>query len=145
MVERIPARSFGLSRAGADVILQSTPSSCAVICARVVFPSPGGPIKRRWSSGSSLWRAASIKVDRLFFTVVCPRKSFKSLGRRVASCSSESVFKSARTIDEKPSVLSELKSVIFFIISESPAIPQAGRKSVRRTDGTCILTMKVQL
>ena len=39
----IAARSPALSMAGPDVILISTPSSLAIMPARVVFPSPGGP------------------------------------------------------------------------------------------------------
>ena len=47
IVERMPAKSFGLSSAGAEVTLKSTPSSWAVIWASVVFPRPGGPINKR--------------------------------------------------------------------------------------------------
>ncbi len=39
----MPIISLGRSSAGADVILISTPHSFAIIFARVVFPSPGGP------------------------------------------------------------------------------------------------------
>ena len=39
----IAAKSPAFSMEGPDVILMSTPSSLAIIFARVVFPSPGGP------------------------------------------------------------------------------------------------------
>lgn len=42
---RMPARSFGLSNAGALVMRISDPISLAMIDAKVVFPNPGGPIR----------------------------------------------------------------------------------------------------
>ena len=38
-----PAKSPGLSKTGPLVTLKPTPISLAIICAKVVFPSPGGP------------------------------------------------------------------------------------------------------
>ena len=40
-----PAKSPGLSNTGPEVILMPTPISLAIICAKVVFPRPGGPCK----------------------------------------------------------------------------------------------------
>ncbi len=42
---KIPAKSFGLSRAGALVILISECISLAIIAANVVLPNPGGPTR----------------------------------------------------------------------------------------------------
>lgn len=55
---RMPARSPGLSSTGPEVVLKPTPSSLATMLERVVFPRPGGPWSRVWSSASPLMRAA---------------------------------------------------------------------------------------
>ena len=54
----------GFSIAGPDVIRMLTPISCAIMPARVVFPSPGGPCSSTWSRDSVRRRAASIKMLR---------------------------------------------------------------------------------
>ncbi len=73
----IAARSPALSIAGPLVILKLTPSSFAIISARQVFPSPGGPERMTWSSGSFLFFAELIKILRLSMIFSCPMKSEK--------------------------------------------------------------------
>ena len=53
-----PAKSFGLSSAGALVIRISACNSFAIIEAKVVLPSPGGPTRKVWSNASFLSFAA---------------------------------------------------------------------------------------
>ncbi len=43
---KIPAKSLGFSKIGPEVITILAPTSLATIAANVVFPSPGGPLKR---------------------------------------------------------------------------------------------------
>ena len=62
------AKSPGFSIAGPLVILRFTFISFAIIPARVVLPSPGGPYKRTWSRVSRLRFAASIKIERFSLT-----------------------------------------------------------------------------
>ena len=87
---RIPARSLGLSSAGALVIRISEPISLATIEASVVFPSPGGPIRNTWSRASPLSRAAVMKTPRFSLIFFCPWKSLRNLGLRMFSCASVS-------------------------------------------------------
>ena len=47
-----PTRSPGFSSTGPEVVRSCTPISRAISMASVVFPSPGGPKKRVWSSVS---------------------------------------------------------------------------------------------
>ena len=63
-----PARSPGLSSTGPLVILQETPNSFAIIFAKVVLPSPGGPCNKTWSKGSLRRVAACTKTSRLSTT-----------------------------------------------------------------------------
>ena len=88
-----PAKSPGLSKTGPEVILMPTPSSLAMICDRVVLPSPGGPYSRTWSRASLRLRAASTNILRLVNTLSCPLKESKDRGRRAlsTSCSSRAM------------------------------------------------------
>ena len=54
-----PVRSPFRSSAGPLVTCSPTPSSAATMYASEVFPSPGGPEKRQWSSASPRARAAA--------------------------------------------------------------------------------------
>ena len=56
------ARSPGFSRTGPVVVLIAAPISCAMMCASVVLPRPGGPEKRIWSTGSPRRFAASSAI-----------------------------------------------------------------------------------
>src|SRR5579871_1776269 len=68
-----------------------TPSSAAMMPARVVLPNPGGPYKSTWSIASPRLRAASIVMASCSFTLDWPAKSASRRGRRVASnCRSSS-------------------------------------------------------
>src|SRR5438270_205988 len=55
----IEARAPAWSMAGPLVVLMPTPSSLAMMLARVVLPSPGGPQRRTWSTCSPRRRAAA--------------------------------------------------------------------------------------
>ena len=77
---RMPARSPGLSRTGPEVILKPTPNSLAMMLLKVVFPSPGGPWSKVWSSGSPRYLAASTNTRRLSTTPCWPLKSSKRSG-----------------------------------------------------------------
>ena len=82
---RIPAKSPGLSNTGPLVILNPTPSSLAMMFESVVFPSPGGPCSKVWSSGSPRYFAASTNTSRFSTTFFCPLKSWNRNGRRAFS------------------------------------------------------------
>ena len=82
---RSPAKSPGLSNMGPEVTFMFTPSSFDIICASVVFPSPGGPWNSTWSSDSPLILAAATKILRLDTILSCPVKSCKSCGRIIPS------------------------------------------------------------
>ena len=81
-----PAKLPGLSKTGPEVILQFTPSSLAIICAKVVFPNPGGPCKSTWSKAPPLFLAAATKTSKLSNVFLCPAKSLKLCGRICSSC-----------------------------------------------------------
>jgi len=59
---RRAARSPAFSMVGPEVILMFTPISLAITDAIVVLPSPGGPARRTWSSGSPRIFAACMKT-----------------------------------------------------------------------------------
>ena len=79
------ARSPGRARTGPDVTRSPTPSSAATIPANDVFPRPGGPAKRRWSTAWPRCFAASRTIRRCSTRSGCPTNSSKFFGRRVAS------------------------------------------------------------
>ena len=60
MAARSPVRSM----AGPEVVCSLAPISLATTPASVVLPSPGGPEKITWSSGSFLVRAAWMRTRR---------------------------------------------------------------------------------
>ena len=64
------AKSPAFSMAGPDVILIFEFISFDIIFASVVFPSPGGPYNKTWSSGSPLFLAASIYIFKLSFILL---------------------------------------------------------------------------
>ena len=66
-------------------ILKPTPSSLAMMFESVVFPSPGGPCKSVWSSGSPRYFAASTNTRKFSTTFCCPLKSSKARGRKAFS------------------------------------------------------------
>src|SRR5690606_13349760 len=90
-LERMAARSPGRSRAGPEVICRVVPISAATIPASVVFPRPGGPERRMWSSDLPSARAASIEIHSLSLTRSWPMNSSRRRGRRVISISSSAV------------------------------------------------------
>ena len=67
-----------------------TPISTAMMLASVVLPSPGGPARRTWSSGSPRDLAASMKMPSCSRSIGCPTKAPSERGRseRSSSCSS---------------------------------------------------------
>ena len=67
MFVSIAAKSPDFSIMGAAVVLMFAPISTEIRLAMVVFPKPGGPKKRMWSSASALFLLASIKTFRFFF------------------------------------------------------------------------------
>src|SRR2546429_306637 len=81
----MPTRSPGRSSTGPEVVRMFTPSSFAISRARVVLPSPGGPKKRAWSSGSRRCFAASIAIWSDSLTFAWPTNSSSLEGRSAAS------------------------------------------------------------
>jgi hypothetical protein len=63
------------SRAGPEVVEMLTPISSAMMLARVVLPSPGGPARSTWSRGSPRDRAAAMKMPAAHEVPAAPRKS----------------------------------------------------------------------
>ena len=88
---RKAATSALRSRAGAAVCTSGAPSSAAMMWAREVLPSPGGPERRTWSSGSPRRRAASMKTASWSVTASCATKSARRGGRSERSSSSSGV------------------------------------------------------
>ena len=75
-----------------------TPISFAIMPARVVLPSPGGPYRRTWSRGSPRIFAASIKTLRFSFAFVCPIYSERILGLSVYSISVSALVSPVETM-----------------------------------------------
>ena len=89
----VPTRSPGFSSAGPEVVRMLTRSSRAMSSARVVLPSPGGPKKSAWSSGSLRASAASMARRRFSLTFCWPMNSSSRCGRSESS----TTLSSART------------------------------------------------
>src|SRR5688500_72255 len=75
------ARSPGRSSTGPEVWRRLTPSSLAMMCARVVLPRPGGPKSSTWSSASPRARAAWMKISSWPRTFSWPTYSASVAGR----------------------------------------------------------------
>ena len=73
-----PARS----NAGPAAACRRPPISRAMMMARVVLPSPGGPKRRAWSKGSPRCLAAAMKTASWRRTLGCPMYSARVAGRR---------------------------------------------------------------
>src|SRR5919109_2048139 len=82
---RMAAKSPGRSSTGPEVERMLTPSSAAMMCARVVFPSPGGPYSSTWSSASVRCLAAVMKISSRSLRLVCPTYSCSRRGRNCTS------------------------------------------------------------
>src|SRR5262245_1808402 len=95
--ERIAARSPACWMAGPLVIRIGAPSSTAMIIARVVLPSPGGPDSSTWSGGRPRLSAACRISASCSLTRSWPISSASRRGRRVASTSRSSPPASAAT------------------------------------------------
>ena len=78
------------SSAGPDVTRICEPISFAMMCASVVFPSPGFPYSNTCSIGSSRFFAAPMNTFRFSFNPSCPTKSASVFGRRENSKSRSS-------------------------------------------------------
>src|SRR5258705_2695817 len=78
---RVAARSPGRSSTGPEVWRRLTPISRAMMCASVVFPRPGGPNSRTWSSASLRFLAASRKIESCPRIFSWPTYSASDLGR----------------------------------------------------------------
>ncbi len=83
----------------------STPSSAAMMCARVVLPRPGGPKISTWSSASPRWRAALMKISSCSLTGPWPMYSFRRRGRMARSIASSSVLASPLMMRSSVTVL----------------------------------------
>ena len=77
---RIAARSPARWMTGPEVARKPTPSSRAMIWARVVLPRPGGPCSRTWSSESLRVRVASMKMARFSREARWPDEFGQALG-----------------------------------------------------------------
>ena len=66
---KIDAKSPARSIAGPDVCRKFTPSSFAIIAAKVVLPSPGGPYSKTWSRASRRLTAAFTNTDKFSFAL----------------------------------------------------------------------------
>ena len=82
---RMAAKSPVRSIAGPLVVLICTPSSLATTVANVVFPKPGGPENKIWSTTSLRARAAPMRIERLSFTFFCPKYSSRHVGLKLRS------------------------------------------------------------
>src|SRR6187551_480848 len=87
---RIAATSPLRSSAGPAAERSATPSSSRTMNARLVLPSPGGPISSRWSSASPRARVASSAIASCSLILSWPTNSSSELGRSDRSSSSSS-------------------------------------------------------
>ena len=87
---RIAATSPLRSSAGPAAERRPTPSSSRTMKARLVLPSPGGPISSRWSSASPRERVASSAIASCSLTRSWPTNSSSERGRSERSSSSSS-------------------------------------------------------
>ena len=92
------ARSPARSMAGPLVVRICAPISAATMFASVVLPSPGGPYRRTWSTGSSRFCAASMRIARFSLTRSWPANSSSRRGRTVDSSARSSSATSAVVI-----------------------------------------------
>src|SRR5687767_5844244 len=96
------ARSPGRSSTGPEVWRRFTPISRAMMCASVVFPSPGGPKSSTWSSASPRARAAWMKISSWPRTFSCPTYSASVPGRSERStslsCADEGLAEMRRSV-----------------------------------------------
>ena len=84
---RMAAMSALRSSAGPEVVTMFTLISRAMMLASVVLPSPGGPARSTWSSGSPREVAASMKICSCSRRTGCPTKAASDRGRRERSSS----------------------------------------------------------
>ena len=115
-----PARSPGLSSTGPDVTRNCAPISLAMMFARVVLPSPGGPCSNTWSSESPRMSAALMKTRRLSTIFSCPAKFSNSCGRIR--------FSNSRSL----SVLRTMDMLQRYVFSANPAPPDTKNPARRR-------------
>ena len=108
------AKSPERSIAGPEVTRKLTPNSLAMILASVVFPRPGGPYNKTWSSASLRFKAALIKIERFSFTLSCPIYSLSFLGRS-EYCQLSISISPPDTIRSLISSKIQIPSVIYFI------------------------------
>src|SRR4051794_26270236 len=87
---RIAAMSPLRSSAGPATQRMPTPSSSRTMCARLVFPRPGGPTSRTWSRASSRAFAAVRAIASWSLMRSCPTNSARRRGRSDCSSSSSS-------------------------------------------------------
>jgi len=83
--DRIAARSPACWMAGPEVRRREPSLSAAMIIARVVFPSPGGPESSTWSGAARRCRAASRTSESWLRRVAWPTNSASTRGRSAAS------------------------------------------------------------
>src|SRR6266852_2353695 len=86
------------SNSGPALVLIGTFNSLAIICASVVFPSPGGPYSSTWSSASPRLRAASIAIWIFSLTRFWPMYSSSRFGRTLTSMRASSSYACPDTI-----------------------------------------------
>ena len=79
---------------GPDVTCRWASSSLAMIVARVVLPSPGGPENSRWSEPWPRRRAASSTMSRWALSSAWPTNSASRRGRSPASAAPPRVWDS---------------------------------------------------
>ena len=97
----VPTRSPGFSSAGPLVVRMFTPSSRAISSASVVLPSPGGPWKSVWSSGSRRPSAAWMAMSSESFTFGWPMNSASAFGRSESSTTDSSLRTSGVVISAR--------------------------------------------
>src|SRR2546425_2557004 len=86
------------SNSGPALVLIGTFNSLAIICASVVFPSPGGPSSSPWSSASPRLRAASMAIWIFSLTRFWPMYSSSRFGRTLTSMRASSSYACPDTI-----------------------------------------------
>src|SRR6266436_19243 len=86
------------SSSGPALVLIGTFNSLAIICARVVLPSPGGPYSSTWSSASPRLLAASMAIWIFSLTRFWPIYSSSRFGRTLTSMRASSSYACPDTI-----------------------------------------------
>ncbi len=124
---RTPAMSAGCSSTGPLEVRMRASISFAMIIARVVFPSPGGPESSTWSRVSPRCRAAVMNTSRFSLIFSCPTNSSSDCGRSSFSTSVSDGLAWGVRASERESLMGRNSAQCTENRGGTPSFKQAGR------------------